>query len=33
VVSEAVRMVDAVIALFAPFGGNDRIKDLVPMLG
>ena len=29
VVSKAVRMVDASIALFARFGGNDRIADLL----
>ena len=32
VVSRAVRMVDASIALFARFGGNDKIGDLVAML-
>ena len=32
VVSRAKRMVDASIALFARFGGNDKIADLVPML-
>jgi insertion element IS1 protein InsB len=32
VVSKAVRMVDASIALFARFGGNDKIDDLVAML-
>jgi hypothetical protein len=32
VVSRAVRMVDASIALFARFGGNDRIGDLRSML-
>lgn len=32
VVSKAKRMVDASIALFARFGGNDRIDDLVSML-
>ena len=32
VVSKAVRMVEASIALFARFGGNDRIGDLVSML-
>ena len=32
VVSKAVRMVDASIALFARFGGNDRIGDLMSML-
>ena len=32
VVSKARRMVDASIALFARFGGNDRIGDLVSML-
>ena len=32
VVSKAVRMVDASIALFARFGGNDKIRDLVSML-
>ena len=32
VVSKATRMVDASIALFARFGGNDRIGDLVSML-
>jgi insertion element IS1 protein InsB len=32
VVSKAVRMVDASIALFARFGGNDRIGDLLSML-
>ena len=29
VVSRAVRMVEASIALFARFGGNDRIADLL----
>jgi hypothetical protein len=29
VVSKAVRMVEASIALFARFGGNDRIADLL----
>jgi len=33
VVSRAVRMVDASIALFAHFGGNDQIGDLRSMLG
>ena len=33
VVSKAERMVDAAIALFARFGGNDKIGDLVAMLG
>jgi hypothetical protein len=35
VVSKAKRMVDASIALFARFGGNDRIADLLanPMCG
>ena len=32
VVSKSVRMVDASIALFARFGGNDRIGDLMSML-
>ncbi|HET6468635.1 MAG TPA: IS1 family transposase [Geminicoccaceae bacterium] len=32
VVSKAERMVDASIARFARFGGNDKIQDLVPML-
>ena len=32
VVSKAVRMVDASIALFARFGGNDGIGDLRSML-
>jgi insertion element IS1 protein InsB len=32
VVSKAKRMVDASIALFARFGGNDRIKDLLSMI-
>ena len=32
VVSRAVRMVEASIALFARFGGNDRISDLRSML-
>ena len=32
VVSEAKRMVDASIALFARFGSNDKIGDLVAML-
>jgi insertion element IS1 protein InsB len=32
VVSRAKRMVDASIALFARFGGDDKIADLVPML-
>ena len=32
VVSKAKRMVDASIALFARFGGNDRIADLASML-
>jgi insertion element IS1 protein InsB len=32
VVSKAIRMVEASIALFARFGGNDRIGDLVAML-
>ena len=32
VVSKAIRMVDASIALFARFGGNDRIADLRSML-
>ena len=32
VVSKAVRLVDASIALFARFGGNDRIGDLRSML-
>jgi insertion element IS1 protein InsB len=31
VVSKAERMVDASIALFARFAGNDRIKDLLSM--
>jgi insertion element IS1 protein InsB len=33
VVSKALRMVDAAIALFARFGGNDKIGELVAMLG
>ena len=32
VVSRAKRMVDASIALFAAFGGNDKIPDLLSML-
>ena len=32
VVSRAKRMVDASIALFARFGSNDKIGDLVAML-
>ena len=32
VVAKARRMVDAAIALFARFGGNDRIGDLLSML-
>jgi IS1 family transposase len=32
VVSKAIRMAEASIALFARFGGNDRIGDLVAML-
>ena len=32
VVSKAKRMVDASIALFARFGSNDKIGDLVAML-
>jgi insertion element IS1 protein InsB len=32
VVSKAERMVDASIALFARFGSNDRIGELVSML-
>jgi insertion element IS1 protein InsB len=32
VVSKAKRMVDASIALFARFGGNDRIGELAAML-
>ena len=32
VVSKAVRMVDASIALFARFGGNDKAQDLLSML-
>ena len=32
VVSKAKRMVEASIALFARFGGNDKIRDLVSML-
>ena len=32
VVSKAKRMVDASIALFARFGGNDRIAELTSML-
>ena len=31
VVSKAVRMVDASIALFARFAGNDKIDDLISM--
>ena len=31
VVSKAKRMVDASIALFARFGGNDKIADLLSM--
>ena len=33
VVSKAERMVDASIALFARFAGNDKIGDLASMLG
>ena len=32
VVSKAERMVHASIALFAAFGGNDKLQDLLPML-
>jgi insertion element IS1 protein InsB len=32
VVSKAVRMVDASIALVATFGGNDKLQDLLSML-
>ena len=32
VVSRSVRMVDASIALFARFGGNDKLQDLLSML-
>jgi insertion element IS1 protein InsB len=32
VVSKAKRMVDASIALFARFGGNDKIGELASML-
>ena len=32
VVSKALRMVDASIALFARFGGNDRIGQLAAMV-
>ncbi len=32
VVSKAKRMVDASIALFATFGGNDKIQALLSML-
>ena len=32
VVSRAVRMVEASNALLARFGGNDKIRDLAPML-
>jgi hypothetical protein len=32
VVSKSIRMVDASIALFARFGGNDQIQDLLSML-
>ena len=32
VVSKAERMVDASIALFARFGGNDKLQDLLSML-
>ena len=32
VVSKAVRMVEASIALFARFGGNDKIGELISML-
>ena len=32
VVSKAERMVDASIALFARFGGNDKVQDLLAML-
>ena len=32
VVSRSVRMVDASIALFARFGGNNEIQDLLSML-
>jgi hypothetical protein len=32
VVSKAVRMVEASIALFARFGGNDKIGELRSML-
>jgi insertion element IS1 protein InsB len=32
VVSKSVRLIDASIALFAAFGGNDKVQDLVSML-
>jgi insertion element IS1 protein InsB len=32
VVSKSVRLIDASIALFAAFGGNDKIQDLLSML-
>ena len=32
VVSRSLRMVDASIALFARFGGNEKIQDLLSML-
>ena len=32
VVSKSVRLIDASIALFAAFGGNDKIQDLMSML-
>ena len=32
VVSRSVRLIDASIALFAAFGGNDKVQDLVSML-
>ncbi|MDF3017668.1 MAG: family transposase [Thermomicrobiales bacterium] len=32
VVSKAIRMVDAAIALFARFGGNDQLGELLSML-
>ncbi len=32
VVSKSVRLIDASIALFAAFGGNNKIQDLLSML-
>ena len=32
VVSKAKRMVDVSTAVFARFAGNNRIRDLIPML-